>query len=168
ANSLPNTQPSHATRGVMNGPAQKPATAQVVRTIEGPSPGGRFGSAFPLRDGTGRLLVSWTQCRLVIDTQIVPCTEENLASATAEPAPVLYGLFMYDPSQQTQMPIVESVEGTIFTDAIALQNLALPAVLTDRVAGVDFDAELESEGVGILNIHSVYDVDGVDTTPGGI
>ena len=38
----------------------------------------------------------------------------------------------------------------------------------DRVAGVDFDAELESEGVGILDIRSVYDIDGVDSSPGGL
>jgi hypothetical protein len=50
----------------------------------------------------------------------------------------------------------------------SLQKLALPAVLVDRVAGVDPDAQLEPEGVGILNIRSVYDVDGVDTTLGGI
>jgi len=168
ANYVENTQPTLANRGVMNGPAQKPATVQVVRTIDGPSPGGRFGSAYPLRDGTGRLLVSWTQCRLLEGTQIVPCTDENLASPTALPAPVLYGLFMYDPSQQTQMPVVEPVEGIIFTDAVAIQSQALPPVIVDRVAGVDFDAQLESEGVGILNIRSVYDVDGVDTSTGGI
>jgi hypothetical protein len=41
-------------------------------------------------------------------------------------------------------------------------------VLLDAVAGVDFDADLQAEGVGILDIRSVYDVDGVDTAPGGI
>ena len=163
-----NTQPTAANRGVMSGPAQKPATINVVRTIDGPSPGGRFSSAFPLRDGTGRLLVSWSQCRLLEGTQIVPCTAQNLASPTAVPAPVLYGLFMYDPAQQTQMPIAEPVEGVIFTDAVALEPVSLPPVLIDRVAGVDYDAQLESESVGILDIRSVYDIDGVDSTPGGI
>ena len=168
ANYVENTQPTLANRGVLTGPAQQPATTNVVSTIEGPSPGGRYSSAYPLRDGTGRLLVSWTQCRLLEDTQIVPCTEDNLASPTALPAPVLYGLWMYDPGQQTQLPVVEPTEGIIFTDAVALQDLALPPVLIDRVAGVDFDAELESEGVGILDIRSVYDIDGVDSSPAGL
>ncbi len=56
----------------------------------------------------------------------------------------------------------------MYTDIVALQPVALPPVLLDRVAGVDFDADLESESVGILDIRSVYDVDGVDTAPGGI
>jgi Tol biopolymer transport system component len=168
ANYVENTQPTLPNRGVLSGPAQQPATTNVVSTIEGPSPGGRYSSAYPLRDGTGRLLVSWTQCRLLEDTQIVPCTDENLASPTAEPAPVLYGLWMYDPGRQTQLPIVEPTEGIIFSDAIALQPQALPPVLIDRVAGVDYDAELESEGVGILDIRSVYDIDGVDSSPGGL
>jgi hypothetical protein len=168
ANYVENTQPTLANRGVLTGPAQQPATTNVVSTIDGPSPGGRYGSAYPLRDGTGRLLVSWTQCRLLEGTQIVPCTEDNLASPTAVPAPVLYGLWMYDPGQQTQLPVVEPTEGIIFTDAVALQDLTLPPVVIDRVAGVDFDAELESEAVGILDIRSVYDIDGVDSSPAGL
>jgi hypothetical protein len=168
ANYVENTQPTLPNRGVLSGPAQQPATINVVSTIEGPSPGGRYGSVFALRDGTGRLLVSWTQCRLLEDTQIVPCTDENLASPTAEPAPVLYGLFMYDPARETQLPVVEPTEAVIFTDAVALQPVTLPPVLIDRIAGVDYDAELESEAVGILDIRSVYDIDGVDSSPGGL
>ena len=49
---------------------------------------------FPIEDDTGRLLVSWSQCRLLEqleddgdpdteDTQIVPCTDERLAAAVS-------------------------------------------------------------------------------------
>ncbi len=168
SNYVENTQPTAANVGVLSGPAQKPATINVVRTVAGPSPGGRYQSAFPLRDGTGRLLVSWTQCRLLEGTAIVPCTADRLAAAGATPAPPLYGIWMYDPSNNTQLPVARPVEGVMYTDIIALQPVALPPVLLDRVAGVDFDADLESESVGILDIRSVYDVDGVDTAPGGI
>ena len=41
----------------MTGPAQTPATPNDVRTDGPPSKGGRFASAFPLWDGTGRVLV---------------------------------------------------------------------------------------------------------------
>ncbi len=51
---------------------------------------------------------------------------------------------------------------------MALQTLTPPPVLPDRVAGLDFDAELATEGVGILDIRSVYDFDGVDIAPAGI
>ena len=41
-------------------------------------------------------------------------------------------------------------------------------MLLDRVAGVDFDADLAAEGVGILDVRSVYDIAGRDIAPGGI
>ena len=49
---------------------------------------GRFSSAYPLQDGSGRILISWSQCRLLDTTQtppaIVPCTQTGLAA----PVPV--------------------------------------------------------------------------------
>lgn len=162
------SQPTLPNAGVLQGPAQRPATANAVRTGEGPSVGGRYASAYPLRDGTGRLIVSWSQCRLLEGQQIVPCTADRLDAPSAITAPPLYGLWMYDPRERTQLPIVAPVEGLVFSDVVALQPLALPTVLLDRTAGVDYAAELESEGVGILDIRSVYDIDGTDTAPGGI
>src|SRR5690606_4343704 len=53
-----NTQPTAANAG-LPGPAQVSATPDGVRTDQAPSPGGRFSSAFPLWDGTGRVLASW-------------------------------------------------------------------------------------------------------------
>lgn len=162
------TQPTLPNRGVLTGPAQTPSTENDVRTTAAPSPGGRYSMGFPLRDGTGRLLVSWSQCRLLEGQRIVPCTAERLATGTAIAAPPLYGIWIYDPRDRTQLPVAAPVEGVIYTDIVALQPQPLPPVLLDRVAGVDFDAELETEGVGILDIRSVYDLDGVDTAPGGI
>ena len=162
------TQPTQANRGVLAGPAQVPATINVVSTLDGPSPGGRYASAYPLRDGTGRLLVTWTQCRLLEAGRIVPCTEERLAAGGAVSAPPIYGVWIYDPGTRTQLPVVAPVEGVFYEEVVALQPLALPPVLLDAVAGVDFDADLLAEGVGILDIRSVYDFDGSDTAPGGI
>src|SRR5690606_16095002 len=48
-----NTQPIAGNAG-LPGPAQTSATPNQVRTDLQPSPGGRFASAFPLWDGTGR------------------------------------------------------------------------------------------------------------------
>ena len=167
-NYVENEQPTLPNRGALAGPAQVPATENLVSTIPGPSPGGRYRAVFPLRDGTGRLLVSWTQCRLLEDQRIVPCTGERLASGTATTAPPLYGLWIYDPAQRTQLPVVTPVEGSMYTSVVALQPRPLPAVLPDAVAGVDYAATLETEGVGILDIRSVYDFEGVDQAPGGI
>ncbi len=161
------TQATAANAGLA-GPAQVPATQNDVRTVEGPSPGGRFQSAFPLQDGTGRLLVTWTQCRLLEGTQVVPCTDDRLAAPAPVTAPPLYGVWMIEPNSGTQLPVMRPTEGTMYSEVVALQPRGLPPVILDRVAGVDYDEDLESEGVGILDIRSVYDIDGVDTATGGI
>ncbi len=163
-----NTQPVAAFPG-MAGPAQTPATPNQVTTDLPPSKGGRFSSAFPLWDGTGRVLVSWEICRLAepdpadaTKTIFVPCTDDKLAVTTPAPvvAPPLYGIWMYDPKSQTQLPIVTGEEGVLIGDVVAAQPRTNPQSIADKIAGVDFDAKLVNEGVGVLNIRSVYDMDG--------
>jgi len=148
--------------------AQTRALPTDVRTIAGPSPGGRYRSAAPMFDGTDRLLVSWSQCRLLLNGRIVPCTADNLANPAAEEAPPLYGVYVYDVRDNTQRPILSPQEGFIYTDVVASAVRPRPPAILDRVAGVDFPSSLEAEAVGILHIRSVYDFDGNDTAPGGI
>jgi len=161
-----NTQPTLANLG-MTGPAQTRATTNDVRTIAGPSPGGRFNSAFPLWDGTNRILTSWSQCRLLDPTTtpavIVPCTDSRLSDPNTVVAPPLYSVWMFDPGQNTLLPIMTPTESVMITDVVAAQPRALPAVILDKQAPGDFDATFVSEGVGVLSIKSVYDFDGVDT-----
>jgi hypothetical protein len=156
-----NTQPVLAAAG-QAGPAQQRATRNDVRTIPGPSPGGRFNSAFPLWDGTNRILVTWSQCRLLSDTTIVPCSAGRLAAADPQSAPVLYSAFIFDPSDNTLKPLFEPAEGVMVTDLVAAQPRSLPAVILDKVPVLDFDPVLQGDGVGILDIRSVYDFDGLD------
>jgi hypothetical protein len=163
-----NTRAASAANIGMTGPAQTRALPTDVRTIPGPSPGGRYRTAMPLFDGTGRLLVSWSQCRLVENNRIVPCTAERLRNPNAVEAPPLYGIYVYDVRDNTQRPIVVPQEGFIYTEVVSGSPRTLPTVLPDRVPGVDFPQQLQAEAVGILNIRSVYDIDGVDTAPGGI
>jgi hypothetical protein len=165
-----NMQPVASSPG-MPGPAQTAATPTQVRTDLEPSPGGRFSSAFPLWDGTGRVLTAWSICRLeepdpanpLDGVLYLPCTPERLAATNPAPvvAPPLYGVWMYDPATQTQQPIVIGEEGVIISEVVAAQPRPTPASIPDRLPGVDFDAELATEEVGILNIRSVYDLDGV-------
>jgi hypothetical protein len=152
----------------LTGPAQTAATPNQVRTDNLPSQGGRFSSAFPLWDGTGRVLVSWAICRLEQPdpadptlTIFVPCTDALLADPTAVSAPPLYGVWMYDPVAQTQQPIVIGEEGVLIGEVVAAQPRAVPDHIPDQIPGVDVDADLVNAGIGILNIKSVYDVDGV-------
>lgn len=158
-NYIDNTQPTFQNRNVLAGPAQVPATTNVVRTDPMPSPGGRFSSFFPLWDGTNRALVTWTQCRLLENNVIVPCNDARLADPNAQPAPALYGLYIYDFDKNTQVPVVRPVEGVAYTDVVAAQ----PRRLANIVFDLQPDPTSVAENVGVLHIKSVYDVDGVDT-----
>jgi hypothetical protein len=166
-NFVDNTVPATAGSG-MPGPAQTRALPTDVRTIEGPSPGGRYRSAQPLFDGSDRLLVSWSQCRLIEDTRIVPCTSDRLSKPDPVEAPPLYGVYVYNVHDNTQVPVVPPKEGFIYTEVVAGSPRIVPPVILDKAAGVDFPADLLAEAVGILNIKSVYDIDGADQAPGGI
>lgn len=153
----------------LQGPAQLRLSVNDVRTDPGLSPGGRYASVFPLRDGTGRLLTTWTLCRLN-DTagRTLPCTPQNLADATLTPAPPLYGVWLFDPRDGTQRPVLQPTEGSRYLEVVSLApRTSLPAVIIDAVPGVDYDPILATENVGIIDIRSVYDLDGADVAPGG-
>ena len=167
-----NAQPTRDNPG-LTGPAQDRATINEVSTeTNEPSVGGRYASVFPIQDGTGRLLVSWSQCRLtdVIDpanpppagTPIVvyPCTAENLADPALEQANPLYGIWMYDPGDDTQLPVVPGQEGFMFTEVVAADPRPLPAVILDGSGNFPLDPGLASQNAGVISIRSVYDFDG--------
>jgi Hydrazine synthase alpha subunit middle domain len=162
-----NTQATLANVGMV-GPAQTNATTNDVRTVQGPSPGGRFNSAYPLWDGTNRILTSWSQCRLLDATTtpatIVACTDPRLADPNVQVAPPLYSVWMFDPGQNTLLPIMTPTEDVMITDVVAAQPRAtLPPVILDKQAPADLDPTFVSDAVGVLSIKSVYDFDGVDS-----
>jgi hypothetical protein len=156
-----NDQPTWENTG-LNGPAQSQATILQVTTDGSLSSGGQLGSAYPLFDGTDRMVISWSQCRALEEDTILPCTEERLANPDSEAAPPLYSLYIYDDDEQTQQPIVKPKEGIIYTDAVVAVSRTVPTILPDKTAGVDLDPTLVSDKAGLLHIRSVYDLDGVD------
>ncbi len=180
------TQPTKDNIGVLTGPAQEDATVNEVSTIPGaPSVGGRYFSVYPIQDGTDRLMVSWSQCRLVEiladdgdpatdDTAIVPCTDTRLAnvvpSGPNDPPPVegdfivappLYGIWIYDPRDDTQLPIVTGEEGFMFTEVVSADPRPIPPVVLNGSNDFPMDGTLADNGEALLNIRSVYDFDGV-------
>ena len=180
------TQPTKDNIGVLTGPAQEDATINEVVTTPGlPSPGGRYASVYPIADGTERMLVSWSQCRLIeileddgdpntIDQRIVACTEEALANVIVQdpdnpvtPAPgeflvaqPLYGIWMYDPRDNTQLPVVPGEEGFMFTEVVAADPKSAPPVWPDGTETFALDPTLADAGEAVLNIRNVYDFDG--------
>jgi len=182
------TQPTAINRGILTGPAQEDATINEISTAPGePSKGGRYSSVYPILDGTSRLLVSWTQCRLLeilpddgdmatVDVAIVPCTDDRLARLFVQPdpdnpvappvgsfivAPPLYGIWMYDPRDDTQLPVVIGEEGFVFTEVVAADPKVAPAVVPDGTDTFWLDPSIADAGEAVLNIRSVYDFDGV-------
>ncbi len=181
-----NTQPTKDNIGVLTGPAQEDATVNQVSTVPGtPSPGGRYFSVYPIQDGTDRLMVSWSQCRLIevladdgdpntVDERIVACTPENLANVLVQDpnnvvtpapgdflvAPPLYGIWIYDPRNDTQLPIVAGEEGFMFTEIVSADPRPTPAVILDGSNDSPLDTTMVDTGEAILNIRNVYDFDG--------
>ncbi len=149
----------------MPAPAQKSLFTLPIRSDAGLSAAGRYRSGFPLLDGTERVLVTWSPCRLQEGTgptaRIVPCGDDPGGRALPAAAP-LYGVWVFDPRQNTQQPVVRGVEGRMIDEAVVLLPRSLPLVLLDPVPGVDVDEDLVTENAGILQIRSVYDIDGVD------
>ncbi|MCF6281551.1 MAG: hypothetical protein L3J28_04940 [Candidatus Polarisedimenticolaceae bacterium] len=163
-NYVDNLSPTWLNRGVLSGSAQRSATVNSARTDTEISPAGRFLDAFPLWDGSGRLLVSWSPCRLIDGDLTLPCTNSLIAKPGVVEAPPLYGIWIYDVSEQTQLPVVMSIEGVMISEVVATQGRDLPTMLV----GDGLDATAAESGMGILHIRSVYDIDGVDTTTSGI
>lgn len=130
---------------------------------------GYVSSFYPLWDNTNRALISWSPCRLVeVDINdeetIVPCTAERLAAEDAVAAPPLYGIYIYNVNDNTQLPIVTPEEGIIIHDVVATYERLSYAIPNTNQLNSNF----ETEGVGVLNIRSVYDTDGIDTSGAGI
>lgn len=166
---LENTQPTKDNPG-MTGPAQQAATIVNVSTEPGvPSPGGRYSSVYPIQDGTGRIMVSWAQCSLtdIVDPNappvtpvFYPCTDVNLANPLLVEADPTYGIWIYDPRDDTQLPIVPPQQGFIFTEVVSADPRPTPPVVLDSENIFVDDPDLVQEAAAVISIRSVYDFDG--------
>jgi Hydrazine synthase alpha subunit middle domain/WD40-like Beta Propeller Repeat len=158
-----------AAPGGAAGTAQTSVTNLGVTTDANmPSLGGRFASVFPLYDGTNRMLVSWSPC-LVLDTTVTPnttnlCTASNTAGTNVTLAPPQYTLWIYDLDKGTLGPVLSADVGTMVVEPVILQpRKPAPVTLVDAAPAPGQAATMATAGVGLLDISSVYDVDGVDT-----
>lgn len=147
----------------LGGAGQEALTDTDVRTDGQISHGGQFGAVYPMRDGTGRSLVTWSQCRVIdLDGNFIPCT---LEPENINQAPPLYGAWVYDPTEDTQQPVVLAEAGFMISEVIAAEPRAFPRLLAPTDS---YNPELALENKGQLLIDSVYDLDGIDASPAGI
>ena len=150
------------------GPGQRQATVNNVTTDGSVSPNGRYNSAFPLLDGSNRILVSKSTCQLDVNNQTRPCIDPYLTDPAAQEISPTYGIWIYNMSGDTQKPIVLAEPGMVITEAVAALPQPLPPVIFDKIVGTDpgdLDAAWDAAKVGVINIRSVYDMG--DTTFNG-
>jgi len=131
---------------------------------------GRYSSFYPLNDDTDRILVSKGLCQIDIDTNTDPnvdpvlepflCLSEEAqlilndpANTTTETYPA-YGIWLYNPSEQTEKPIVKAESGMFITEAVVMRPYDRALI---NQGGQELNSSLISENVGLLNIRSVYD-----------
>lgn len=168
-NYVDNIQPVNGSSG--SGPAQTTVTNKQIFTDGSISPGGYFSAFFPMWDNTNRALVSWSQCRVAINGNTLPCTTQNLATPGAASAPPAYGLWIYDYVDNTQIPVVVAREGVVYTDvalgaehtdpAIIFDGDSLTGVVDGKVSASTFSSLVDANNEeGILHIRSVYDLNG--------
>jgi hypothetical protein len=164
-----NDQPTYDNAGLL-GPAQELLLAEILSLDESePVLAGRYASFAPLYDGTNRMVAAWSQCRLVDEITdpanpvIAPCTDEYLTDPNYVEADPLYGIWMFDADEETQLPILVAEEGEEYTEVVVMEPLVLPPVLLDGVPGLDLDPDLYTESAGVLHIANVYDFDGTST-----
>ena len=155
ANFVEFDQASTPTPGT-SGSGQTSATALGVTTdANKPSLGGRFASVYPLYDGTNRMLVSWAPCLILnADGSTAVCNNANTTGANVQQAPPPYTIWIYDFDAGTLSPVIR----TRHRDRRARYSAGSDAVPTSTAGQT-----LVTKQVGILDIGSVYDFDGVDT-----
>jgi hypothetical protein len=113
------------------------------------------------------MLVSWSPC-LVLDTSVTPattavCNSSNSTGAKVQMAPPEYSLWLYDFGAGTLSPVLSAESGTMVLEPVILQaRTPTPPILTDgsTIPLTTTAQNLSNNGVGILNITSVYDFDG--------
>lgn len=142
---------------VLNLPAQTPLFPWAFDNTSRAERAGAINSYAPLKDNSGRFLVSWSPCRVVQNEAIFSCAqvEDNDELTLAEP---LYGLWLFDTAEQTQQPVRPGQEGLLVSEPTILQAYVAPAFLPQNP---ELDSTLAAENAGILDIRSVYDFAGV-------
>ena len=154
---------------------QTQATKLALNTERGLSTYGRVTTPYPLWDGTNRVLVAYHPCQVTKNGVLTLCAnltttelgsisdmgeasnEEIAANPIKDNAPANYAIYMFDAEAQTLLPVATPPTGFMYTDPIALQERDEPSVKQPAVV----DADLQSAGLAVLSVRSVYDTDGL-------
>jgi hypothetical protein len=160
------TAPAGSATAAAATPGQVSATSLGVTTDQNlPSRGGRFYSAYPLYDGTNRMLVSWSPCLVTVSNTTEICTSANTAGSNVTLAPPQYTLWVYDFDAGTLSPVLGADPGMMVVEPVVMQARTPVPPLANGTTTMPSTAQqnMVAAQVGLLDISSVYDFDGVDT-----
>jgi hypothetical protein len=155
-------QSSSPTSKAPTAPGQVSATVLGVTTDQNlPSLGGRFYSAYPLYDGTNRMLVSWSPCLVIVSSTTQVCNDDNTAGANVTLAPPQYTLWVYDFDAGTLSPVLGAESGMMVVEPVVMQaRTPVPPLKNGIAPPTPAQQALVTAQVGLLDIGSVYDFDG--------
>jgi Hydrazine synthase alpha subunit middle domain len=116
-------------------------------------------------DGTNRMLVSWAPCLVEnTDGTVSVCSNSNTTGPNVKLAPPQYTVWVYDFDAGTLSPILSAEQGIEIVEPMILQaRTPTPTYIPDFQPTTPAEEDLVNNEVGVLNISSVYDYDGVDT-----
>lgn len=155
-NYIDNDKPIHSLMG-LNESAQSLLTNKNINIAANSiSVDGRYQSAFPLWDGSGRVLVSQSFCQLEINGDLQQCVEPYVSDEDAVEIYPNYSLWIVDPNDQIEKIVVPGESEILITDVVALQSTGQALVIADDSSD-KIDVLLQQEGLGVINIKSVYD-----------
>ena len=127
------------------------------------APGGRFTTPYPLWDGTNRALVSFKPAPPNPDQTVDVNGEIVLDQGTPN-----YSIYMMDMDNNTMRPVHVSNNGKALIDPVAIisrNSSDVPAIINDKFLDPAMVVEsngLGGQGIGVMNVRSVYDTDFLD------
>jgi hypothetical protein len=144
--------------------AQIALTDIEVNALDELSPGGKFLAAYPLKDGSDRVLVSWSACQVENGEGLyIPCSiadrddEVEIGGVSQlQAAPPQFGLWIYNPIEGTQLPVVLAEDGFVISEVVAAEPRSYPTTPDETSI---FDPQLAGENKGLIIIDSVYNED---------
>ncbi|MDE2615340.1 MAG: hypothetical protein KGL78_18035, partial [Burkholderiales bacterium] len=165
--------PANKTVAAVGGQAE--VTAKALNQNRGLSTYGRITTPYPLWDGTDRVLLAYRPCEVTRNGTVIPCANltaaerasledetmsraERAAAPVQDNAPAAYSIYMFDPAKQTFLPVATPPAGFMYVDPVAIDKRAEP----NATAPTSVDATLAAQGLGEIEVRSVYDTDGLE------
>ena len=103
---------------------------------------GWYSAAWPYRDGTGRVLVSWSQCAAVTNGVSSFCR----AGDSSGDIQSQYGIWVYDPNTDSRLPIVGAEQNALYSD-VAISRPMIGADFPFEPFDPDFVDDLDTSRI---------------------